>query len=135
MSSRGTAMIVVVAAAVLSLAAGVFAIGRAMATDGNPTTVASTGTTAPAGGGGASAAVTVQQFAFSPKSVTVKAGTTVTWTNNDDATHTVKSTDGAFTEQRLPSGGSASVTFAKPGTFSYVCGIHPFMTGTVVVQP
>ena len=133
MPSRGTAMIVVVAAAVLSLAAGVFAIGRAMATDNNPTTVATTsGTTAPGGGG---SAVTVQRFTFSPASITVKAGSSVTWTNNDEVSHSIKSPDGAFTEQALPSGGTATVSFANPGTFAYVCGIHPFMSGTVVVQP
>ena len=79
--------------------------------------------------------VTIQDFAFSPQMVTVKAGSAITWTNGDGTAHSVKSGDGSFVSQNLQQGQSYSATFATPGTFPYVCGIHSFMTGTVVVGP
>ena len=90
----------------------------------------SAATTAPAGG---PAAVTVVDFAFKPASLTVKAGTPVVWTNKDAFAHSVRSNDGTFDEQTMKAGQTATVTFAKPGTYAYVCGIHNSMTGTVVV--
>jgi amicyanin len=79
-------------------------------------------------------AVTILNFAFGPQVVTVKAGTTVHWTNHDSEAHTVTSDTGAFGSPVLQSGTGYSFTFTKPGIYSYHCTIHPFMTGKVVVS-
>jgi len=80
--------------------------------------------------------VAVRNFAFSPASVTVKAGSTVTWTNQDQDPHDVVAmNDGPFHSPPLNTGQSFSYTFTKPGRFDYLCTIHPFMTATVVVTP
>ena len=85
--------------------------------------------------GGALAAdsgVTIAGFAFSPQSITIDVGDTVTWTNNDDVDHTA--TGSGFDTSTITSGGgTATVTFATAGTFQYHCTIHPSMTGTIVV--
>ena len=94
---------------------------------------AATATSASAAASAAPAAVTVADFAFAPATLTVKAGTAVVWTNKDAFAHSVRSADGAFGEQPLKAGQTATVTFAKPGTYAYLCGIHNSMTGTVVV--
>ena len=78
-------------------------------------------------------AVTIRNFAFGPQAVTVKLGTTVHWTNSDSEAHTVTSDTGAFNSPVLQPGAGYSFTFTKPGSYSYHCTIHPFMTGTVVV--
>lgn len=77
--------------------------------------------------------VTIAGFAFSPKTVTVNVGDTVTWTNNDTVTHTATSA-GNFDTGSIGGGATKSVTFQKAGTFAYVCSIHSSMTGTVVVR-
>src|SRR5437763_12528938 len=83
-----------------------------------------------------SAAVSVQiaNFTFKSQVVTVKAGTTVTWSNADDIPHTVTSTSGLFKSKVLDSGDKFSFTFAKAGQFGYFCSLHPRMTGTIVVK-
>lgn len=79
--------------------------------------------------------VTIASFAFSPASVTVKAGTTVKWTNKDGAPHSIVSSDGQFTASSvLTNGGSYQLKFDKPGTYTYACGLHPSMSGTIIVQ-
>jgi plastocyanin len=82
----------------------------------------------------ATADVKIDNFTFIPATLTVPAGTTVTWTNRDDIPHTAVSTDGVFKSKVLDTDEKFSYTFAKPGTFSYFCSIHPKMTGNVVVQ-
>jgi plastocyanin len=81
-------------------------------------------------------ATTVQigNFTFKDPTVTVKPGTTVTWTNGDDIPHTVVSKDGVFKSKVLDTGDKFSYTFAKPGQFGYFCSIHPHMTGMVIVK-
>jgi amicyanin len=80
-------------------------------------------------------AVSIDNFTFGPKTLTVKAGTTVTWTNKDDIPHGIASSNNAFTKSRaLDTDDTYSFTFATPGTYQYFCYIHPFMVGTVVVQ-
>ncbi len=79
-------------------------------------------------------AVTIQNFAFAPKALTVPVGTRVTWTNKDTATHTVTATNHAFDSNDLQTGKSFSYTFTKAGTYSYLCEIHPYMTAQVIVQ-
>lgn len=81
----------------------------------------------------ASASVQIANFTFKAPVVTVKAGTTVTWTNADDIPHTVRSKDGVFSSKVLDSGDKFSFTFAKPGQFGYFCSLHPHMTGTIIV--
>ncbi len=78
--------------------------------------------------------VTLANFAFSPATLTVKVGTTVTWTNKDPATHTVTSDTGVFESGNLAASASYSYVFSKAGTFNYHCSIHPSMKGSVVVQ-
>jgi plastocyanin len=80
------------------------------------------------------AAVKIENFTFQNPVVTVKPGTTVTWTNGDDIPHTVVSKDGLFRSKVLDSGDRFSFTFAKAGQFGYYCSIHPHMTGTVIVK-
>ena len=79
-------------------------------------------------------AVTIRNFAFAPQVVTVKAGTTVHWTNQDSEAHTVTSDARAFGSPVLQPAAGDTFTFSKPGTYRYHCTIHPFMTGTVVVS-
>ncbi len=78
--------------------------------------------------------VTIDNFTFNPGTITVKAGQTVTWTNNDDIPHTVRANDGSFKSKVLDSGESFSFTFAKAGEYAYFCSIHPHMTGKVIVK-
>ncbi len=78
--------------------------------------------------------VDLASFAFSPGTITVKVGTTVTWTNKDGTTHTVTSDTGAFDSGNLAANGKYSYTFSAAGTYPYHCTIHPYMKGTVIVQ-
>lgn len=79
--------------------------------------------------------VTIENFAFSSNNITVKKGTTVTWTNKDSATHNVTETDGKNGPKSgdLATGKSFVFTFDEVGTYKYDCSIHPNMTGTVTV--
>lgn len=78
--------------------------------------------------------VSIQNFAFAPAAITVKVGTTVTWTNHDDEAHTVFfAFDGSRSPILVNSANIYHKTFTTPGTYTYHCTIHPFMTGVVVV--
>jgi plastocyanin len=79
-------------------------------------------------------AVDISGFAFSQPDLQIAAGTTVTWTNQDSANHTVTSDDGAFDSGQLAQGGTFSWTFDTPGTYTYHCANHPNMTATVTVS-
>lgn len=79
-------------------------------------------------------AVSIQNFAFSPATLTVKTGSTVTWTNLDSAPHTVTSDSGAFGSGQLANGGSFSYTFNTAGTFDYHCSNHPSMKAKIIVE-
>jgi len=81
-----------------------------------------------------SASVAIADFSFSPQSVTITVGGTVTWTNSGPATHTATGNAGEFDSGNIGNGGNFSHTFSTKGTFSYHCAIHPSMTGTVTVQ-
>jgi plastocyanin len=76
----------------------------------------------------------IDNFAFTPKQLTVKAGTTVVWTNKDDIPHTVTSDKGVFSSPLMDTNEKFQYTFTKPGEFPYFCKVHPMMTGVVVVQ-
>jgi len=78
--------------------------------------------------------VKIDNFSFGPATLTVAAGTTVTWTNRDDTPHNVVSTAHMFKSKVVDTDEKFSYTFTKPGTFPYFCSIHPKMTGKVVVQ-
>jgi plastocyanin len=77
--------------------------------------------------------VAISGFSFSPRTVTVNVGDTVTWTNSDAQAHTATS-GSAWNTGDIGNGESASITFSNAGTFDYICAIHPTMTGTVVVR-
>jgi plastocyanin len=80
--------------------------------------------------------VAIQNFAFSPATVTVKAGSTITWTNSDQDPHTVTSmNNGPLHSPPMSNGDTYRYTFTAPGRYEYLCTIHPFMTATVVVTP
>jgi plastocyanin len=80
-----------------------------------------------------SAAVSIVDFAFEPATLEVAAGTTVTWTNNGSAPHTVTADDGSFDSGELAPGASFSFTFESAGSVAYHCNIHPQMTATITV--
>jgi plastocyanin len=83
----------------------------------------------------AAVAVGIDNFTFNPQTVTVKAGTTVTWTNKDDTPHGIAVTNNAFKRsQALDTDDSFSFTFTTPGTYQYFCYIHPHMVGSIVVE-
>ncbi len=88
------------------------------------------------GGGSQPAAneVFIQGMAFVPSSLTVAAGTTVTWINKDAVTHNVTSNPALFSSGSLATGSTFSYTFMNPGTFNYSCTIHPTMTGSITVK-
>jgi plastocyanin len=79
--------------------------------------------------------VVIDNFSFSPKTFTVPAGATVTWTNHDNVPHVVTSADNRFQKSPvLKAGQRFSNTFATAGTYSYFCSIHPRMTGKIIVK-
>jgi plastocyanin len=79
-------------------------------------------------------AVTIQNYAFSPATITVKVGDTVTWMNNDSTAHSATADDGSFDTGLFSPGQSKSFTFKKAGTYTYHCSAHPYMKGTVIVK-
>jgi amicyanin len=81
-----------------------------------------------------SASVKIANFTFQTPVVTVKPGTIVTWTNDDDIPHTVTANNGAFKSKVLDSGERFSFTFAKAGEYAYFCSLHPRMTGKIIVK-
>ena len=97
-------------------------------------TVAS-GTTATttSGGTGGKNEIIIESNSFKPGSLTIKAGDTVKWINKDSYSHTVTAKTGEFDSGNMASGGEFSFTFDKEGTIDYICGIHTFMTGKIVV--
>ncbi|SRR5579872_251387 len=83
----------------------------------------------------ASAQVKIDNYTFKPATLTIAAGTTVTWKNLDDDPHTATAADGSFDSKGLAQGDTFSFRFTKPGTYAYHCTVHPFMQGTILVQP
>ena len=103
----------------LAIAAAIsLCLGRAhaYAEDANPTTN-----------------VTIDNFTFAPAELTVKVGTTVTWTNHDDIPHTVVSA-GKFRSKTLDTDNSFTFTFTAAGDYKYFCSLHPHMTGMIKVE-
>lgn len=79
--------------------------------------------------------VSVKNMAFSPASLSVTPGTTITWVNNDGVAHTVTADDGSFDSGSIAPGNSFTHTFSSAGTVNYHCSIHPMMKGAVTVTP
>jgi plastocyanin len=98
------------------------------------TAAATTAPTSTPGAAAKSASVAIKDFDFTPATVTIAVGGTVIWTNNGPSTHTVAADDGSFDSGNLSQGKTFSHTFQTAGTFSYHCGVHPFMKATVIVQ-
>lgn len=78
-------------------------------------------------------AVHIDNFVFAPAQLTVKAGTTVTWTNRDDIPHTVVCA-GKFRSKTMDTDGTFAFTFTAPGDYKYFCSLHPHMTGMIKVE-
>jgi plastocyanin len=78
--------------------------------------------------------ITIDNFTFTPKELTVAVGTTVKWVNHDDIPHTVVNKDKVFRSKALDTDDSYSFTFTSTGTFDYFCGLHPHMVGQVIVK-
>jgi plastocyanin len=81
------------------------------------------------------ATINIDNFAFTPATLTVTAGTTVTWKNEDDSPHRIGDKDGTFKSAALDTDDSFSHTFATPGEYPYICTIHPYMVGKIIVKP
>jgi plastocyanin len=117
---------------VLRLAAllAVIPVSTACAASGEPG-----GDTAsvPSGASGSAAVVTVKDFSFNPPALTIAAGTTVTWKFEDDAVHNAVAGDKSFTSPNLSGGKTFTHTFTKAGTYPYLCTLHQYMTGQIVV--
>lgn len=99
-------------------------------TSKNPVPSTQTSSSAPAIKG----QVLIKQNTFMPDSMTVKVGDTVTWVNQESYAHNVIGDNGAFMSPKLATGEKYSFTFTKAGTFTYICSIHPFMHGTIIVS-
>ena len=80
------------------------------------------------------ASITIDNFSFTPKEITVAAGTTITWVNRDDVPHTVVSPDKKFRSKALDTDDQFSFTFTDAGTYSYFCSVHPVMIGKIIVK-
>ena len=81
------------------------------------------------------ATVDIDNFAFAPATLTVTAGTTVIWKNEDDSPHRIGDKNGTFKSAALDTDDTFSHTFAAPGEYPYICTIHPYMVGKIVVKP
>ena len=137
----GRAMVVIVA--LFALAAVAAACGSSSSSS---TTTPASPAASPAGAGGTAASVAIKNFAFTPKTLTVSPGTTVTWTNNDSMSHTVVSTKSLslnstttsiFASSALSQGQTFSFTFSAKGVYFYECTIHkslPAMHAVIVVK-
>ena len=92
-------------------------------------------TGSPANTGSSDAAqIVIKDFMFTPMSLTIKAGSTVTWANKDDEPHTVVSDTGMFRSGAVDTDETFTFTFDKPGTYHFTCSIHPRMVGTIEVE-
>jgi plastocyanin len=78
--------------------------------------------------------ITIDNFTFTPKELTVPVGTTVKWVNHDDIPHTIVEKKTTFRSKALDTDDSYSFTFTSAGTFDYFCGLHPHMVGQVIVK-
>lgn len=113
--------------------------GSASKTSSTPATTTATHTTATHAAPAPTVAsghvkVSISGYAFHPATITVGAGTKVTFTNHDQTAHTATASGSGFDTGTVKPGRSATVTLRRPGTYPYVCQFHPFMHGTIVVR-
>jgi plastocyanin len=80
------------------------------------------------------ATVAIQNFAFAPATLMVPAGTTVVWKNEDDSPHRIGDRTGTLKSAALDDGDTFSHTFAAPGEYAYICTLHPYMRGKIIVK-
>jgi plastocyanin len=114
----------VISATLKKYAAALMLAGVSLVATGAPTAAAAPDT----------AEVVIKNFMFAPIQVKVKAGSRVTWTNKDEEPHTVVSDSGAFRSSALDTNDNFSFKFDKPGTYHFLCSIHPQMVGTITVE-
>ena len=114
-------------------ACGQAAVGAA-SVPAAPAAAQPTAAPSPAPDAAAGPQLTIDNFTFMPGTLTVSAGTTVTWTNHDDIPHTVTAVDKSFGSGALDTDERFSQRFTTPGSYAYFCSIHPRMTGTIVVR-
>jgi plastocyanin len=81
------------------------------------------------------ATIDIDNFAFAPATLTVTPGTTLTWKNEDDSPHRIGDKNGTFKSAALDTDDTFSHTFAAPGEYPYICTIHPYMAGKIIVKP
>lgn len=112
----------------LSIAAIILVVAMVAGRSGNSSSAAAAEKPA------AETAVKIDNFTFSPNTLTLPVGSTVRWTNHDDIPHNVVSEDKTFKSKVMDTDEQFSFTFTKPGTYTYFCSIHPKMTGKIVVQ-
>lgn len=119
----------------LLLTAVAIAVGSVLivAFAGEPAGSQATTASASAPAGGRTVKIEITDFKYKPVTLTVKAGSTVTWVNNDSAPHTATAA-GDFDTGTLKQGDKKTLKLAKPGTYAYICEFHPFMKATVVVR-
>ena len=115
-----------------SAAAPAKAVAQASAATAAPATARPSPPAAPAVNGGPQ--IEISNFSFTPSSLTVPVGTTVTWVNHDDIPHTVTAKDHSFTSSGLDTEDSFSHQFSVAGTYAYYCTIHATMTATIIVR-
>ena len=146
MSKRSRLVLVAVAATVIAAAFVVAGCGSSSSAANTSTSTPAASSGATTGGATTGASVTIQNFAFSPSTLTIKPGTTVTWTNKDSVPHDVTSTNGPgvnatqtslYTSGTMSTGQTFTFTYTKKGTYFYECKIHaaePSMHAKVVVK-
>jgi plastocyanin len=138
MKRKNLSMYLLIAGTILILSvslAGCASAGSSAVVAAKDTTAATTSaaTTAAAASAVVKNEISIKANAFSPDNLSIKVGDTVTWVNNDSYSHTVKAVKGEFDSGDMASGAKFSFTFGKEGTYDYICGIHTFMTGKIVV--
>jgi len=121
-------------ASMASTASTVAAALVACSSGGGPDPASSGEGSSSAPAGGAGSTVVVRNFAFGPRTLTVAAGTKVTWRFADEADHNVDITQPKVQSPNRHAGQTFGYTFTTPGTYDYVCSIHQYMTGRIVVK-
>ena len=81
------------------------------------------------------ATVNIENFKFAPPTLTIPAGTTVVWKNEDDSPHRIGDTTGLLKSTALDTDATFSHTFGAPGEYPYICTLHPYMRGKIIVKP
>ncbi|MBA3286517.1 MAG: cupredoxin family copper-binding protein [Acidimicrobiia bacterium] len=137
MEATGSGRILAALAGVVTLACSAFAIGAAATSDddggGGPTGNQPSGSGPDGAQGADGTPVVIAGFAFDPELLEIGVGDTVTWTNNDRATHNIRSDDQSVSSPDLRNGDTFDFTFDTAGTYAYICGIHTNMSGTIEV--